>query len=754
MFPQTKFHPPPPRDEHVERSGLLAALADGGPRLVVVSAPGGFGKSTLLAQWAARSRRVAWVSLDAEDAGRRLWLAVLTALKPVVGPLLDPVVDAAEAPATDQRTVLVTLLDVLAQAPPTALVLDDAHVVLDDPGVQQTLDWLLGRLPPGHRLVVATRRDLTLPAVTRLRSQGDVLDVRADDLRFDADDAQRFLAERLGLGLDAAQAAGLAQSAAGWPAALYLAALRLRAGDDLDEVAGRLAAGDEALVGDLAEEVLRSCGRHERRLVLETSVLERFTADLCVRLLGDEEATRAAFASLTRSSLLVTPLDRTRTWFSCHQLLRDALRARLVADQPDRARELHLAAGAWLESEGGEAELQEAMGHYLAAREWDLAAELLACHSIGFVQSGALGGRARGWLSAFPPEVAQGDARVCFVSALLAALSGDRALRDRWLALGRSAGWDGPMPDGTASFALATRCLEALVCFDDLTAAVGAARRALTELPPAAPVRAAVEALTAWHLHLLGRPEEAAALARDALAAQVHLPSPGLPLVAYLPRAVLALSALERDDVVEAEAQVAAAQAARDGGPLRGSPHALPVACATSRLLTALGRPAEAAARARSGLRLARGWRDSSLMVPTLLVELTRACAAAGDADGAREAAADARAVLAGARDPGALVLALEDAAGAGRPRRPASADDLSGREVEVLRALAATGSLREVAERLFISRNTIKTHTRALYAKLGVGSREGAIRRARELGLLDDDLALAGAPDPAEGRR
>ncbi len=553
----------------------------------------------------------------------------------------------------------------------------------------------------------------------------------------------------------------------------------------------QLAVSGEDLFGALTDEVLRSSPEHERRFILETAVLDRFNADLCARVLGDDATTRGAFRTLTRTSLLLSPLDRGRTWFRCHHLLREVLHSRLLEDDPARARELHVRAGAWFETEGGESELHEAMHHYLAASEWDLAAELLTRHSIRFVQSGALGGRARDWLARFPAAVVREDPRLCYVSALLAALDGDRARRDAWLLCGEGAGWEGPMPDGTASLRLAGLCLTAMICFDDLGGAVAAAREALAALPAGSPVRSAVQALSAWHAHLLGDADQAQLLARDALAGQVHLPSAGLPLVAYLPVAVLALAACEREDLDAAAGFAAEAVAARDSGPLRGAPHSLPVVCASARVLTSRGDAEEAATRCLAGLELARDWRDSSLMVPALLLELARAHAALGRAEDAAAAARAGRARIAGARDAGVLDAALQafdrepaaarrDARGAGRSRsggargasgsgsggrgpgeapgsrargagseagqRAAAAarngsDELSSREVEVLRALAGAGSLREVADALFISRNTIKTHTRALYAKLGVGTREEAVSRGRELGLLAGTL-------------
>ena len=788
VFPQTKFHRPAVRDEHVERSLLLDAIETSGARIVVVTAPPGYGKSTLLAQWAERcAGRVAWVSLDADDGGARLWSAVLTGLRELLGPDLDPALDAAEAPDADLRSgVLIALLDALAAtSEAVTLVLDDLHLVLDEHATRDSLDWVLARLPHPHRVLLASRRDPALPSLGRLRVQGLVLDLRADDLRFADDEALRFLRDRLGLVLDPADVAALEQRTEGWPAALYLAALRLRLGDEIGEVMEQLAVSGEDLFGALTDEVLRSSPEHERRFILETAVLDRFNADLCARVLGDDARTRGAFRTLTRTSLLLSPLDRGRTWFRCHHLLREVLHARLLEDDPARARELHVRAGAWFETEGGESELHEAMHHYLAAREWDLAAELLTRHSIRFVQSGALGGRARDWLARFPAGVVGEDPRLCYVSALLAALDGDRARRDAWLDDGERAGWDGPMPDGTASLRLAGSCLTAMICFDDLGGALAAAREALAVLPPGSPVRAAVQALSAWHAHLLGDSQQAQRLARDALAGQLHLPSAGLPLVAYLPVAVLALTACERGDLAAAEGHAAEAVAARDRGPLRGSPHSLPVTCASARLAALRGDPARAAGLCVAGLELARDWRDSSLMVPALLLELARANLALGLSEDAGATARAGLARIAGARDAGVLARelaaiergssppgaaavrgggagglrgaaqrshggdggaagALDGQAGAGGASRRAprnGTDELSGREVEVLRGLAGPGNLREVADALYISRNTIKTHTRALYAKLGVGTRAEAVARGRDLGLVGGTL-------------
>jgi LuxR family maltose regulon positive regulatory protein len=769
VFPRTKFHRALVREEHVERVRLLTTISASDAPIVVMTAPPGFGKSTLLAQCALATpdpERVVWVSLDGDDGGNRLFAAILTGLRDELGRVLDGALEAVDAPDIDLRQdVLITLLDALAAASePVTLILDDLHLALRDEETRRHLDWVLKRLPPdlGHRVLISTRCDLELESVRCLRIRGQVLELRATDLRFTDEETPQFLCGSLGLELTAADIDRLQGQTEGWPAALYLAALRLRLGDDLDTVAEQLTGHNEELFGALTDEVLRATPGRERQFILELAVLDRFNADLCARVLGDERTTRAAFRRLTRTSLLLIPLDRGRTWFRLHHVLRDVLRARLVAEDPERARGLHVRAGAWFESEGGESELHEAMRHYLTAGEWDLAAELLARHSMRFVQSGALGGRARDWLARFPPEVIQHDARLAYVSAVLAALDGDRLARDAWLSTAEEAGWDGPMPDGTESLRLSALCLSAMLCFDDVEGALAAAAAALDVLPMASPMRSACRALSGWHAWLLGHHEEAEVHARAALVVPPGLSRATLlPLVAYLPSAVLALVALDRGEVAAAASLVAAAVDARDNGPLRRAPHTLPVTCAAARLATLSGRPTDAVERCRQGLELALEWRDSSLMVPAALLELARAHASLGEDERAAQVAGAGLARVLGA--PSAGTLASDLAQLEARPGRDAlvgceahdEAEALSSREIEVLRALAGTGSLREVADALYISRNTIKTHTRALYAKLGVGTREDAVRRGRERGLLHGDgfpISRDGFPTSREG--
>lgn len=753
VFPRTKFQCPLARPEQIARTTLLERVGVGDPRLVVVSAPAGFGKTTFLGQWAAtRSAAVtAWISVDADDAGPRLWSALLTALRPSLGRSLDDLLVASAAPDVAVRDdVLVGVLDRLAEhAEPVTVVLDDAHLVLDDAETRAALDWFLERLPAPHAVALGSRRALPLAALGRRGIRGELVAVGVDELRFTPTESALFLREGLGLHVDDATVDEIEHHVEGWPAALYLAGLRMRlGGDPLPDAADERPG--EATFGVLADEVLGSWPAGHRRFIREVALLDRFTLDMCVRTLrGDEDEVRRAFRELTGTSLLLIPLDRGRTWFRCHHLLRDVLRDRLEDEDPARVRAIRARAGAWLESEGGESELDDALDQYLAAEAWDAAAELLAAHGLRLIGFDGRDQRVRRRLGRFPGEWLRTDARLAYVAALVAAVEGDRDARDAWLATGAAADWQGPMPDGTGSFALAADVVAALVCFDDPPAAVAAADRVLDRLPPAAPVAVTVAAFAAWYLLLDGELDRAEQRADQALSGQMRLPWSGPSVVTPLAQAVHALVALERDAVDAAERAVVAAVAAVRTDPPGNPLQVLPLRVAEASIALRRGRADDAAGVCRSAARQVAGWRDHSVLLPALLAQRATVAAAQGDHAAAADAVGEAEQCLAGTSGVRWLRRALSRVA----PTRHADPGaELSDRELDVLRALAGSGSLRDVADGLRISHNTVKTHTRTLYAKLGVGSRRDAVRSGRERGLLgrrpDLRIPQEGSPD------
>ena len=343
---------------------------------------------------------------------------------------LDEALDAAEAPDADLRAgVLIVLLDALAAAPALTLVLDNVHLVAEEPGTLAALDWVLARLPVSHEVLLAARRDTALPALTRARMRGEVLDVRTDDLRFAAGEAQRSLGDRLGLTLDAGEIAALdaAHRRAGRRRCTWR---RCGCGWATTSQPLMEQLGDEDLFGaDRRAAALGARARaalHRRDLGCWTASTHRCAHGCWATTRARSDRSRAARCCTARST---APAPGSAATTSCATRCGPGSPTR----RPARSRELHRRAGAWFESEGGEGELHEAMRHYLAAAEWDLAAELLARHALAFVQSGALGGRAREWLAGFPAPVVREDARLGYVSALLAAFDGDRAGRDGWL---------------------------------------------------------------------------------------------------------------------------------------------------------------------------------------------------------------------------------------------------------------------------------------------------------------------------------
>jgi LuxR family maltose regulon positive regulatory protein len=383
----TKLHLPLPRRRLVQRTRITDQLrADGGegPRLVLVAAPAGFGKTTLLAQWLAAGtpqRRVAWLALDPGDADLRLFLthllAAIQTAEPEAG--VDALALLEAGGATPADAVLVSLindLDILAG--PMVVALDDYHVI-DEAAVHEAMTFLLDNLPSQVTLAVATRADPPLP-LSRLRARGELVEVRAADLRFTADEAEAFLNEVMGLELEPALVAALEARTEGWAAGLQLAALSARthagAADGSGDVAGFVEAfsGSHRFVLDyLVEEVLGQQPDPVRAFLLDTSVLDQLTAGLCDDLTGRSDG-QSMLETLERENLFVVPLDDERRWYRYHHLFADALRARLVARHANRVGELHAAASRWLSEHGL---LVDAVRHAIASGDHEHTADLM-----------------------------------------------------------------------------------------------------------------------------------------------------------------------------------------------------------------------------------------------------------------------------------------------------------------------------------------------------------------------------------------
>jgi LuxR family transcriptional regulator, maltose regulon positive regulatory protein len=438
----TKLHPPRPRRRLVQRPRLtdrMRADGDEGPRLVLVAAPAGFGKTTLLAQWLAAEssqRRVAWLALDPGDADLRLFLTHLVAAIQTVEPEagVDALALLEAGASTPHEAVLVSLindLDVLAG--PTVVALDDYHVI-DAAAIHEAVTFLLDNLPPHVTLAMTTRADPPLP-LSRLRARGELVEVRAGDLRFTTDEAEVFLNEVMELHLDPALVAALEARTEGWAAGLQLAALSARthagATDGPGDVAGFVEAfsGSHRFVLDyLVEEVLDRQPDEVRAFLLDTSVLDQLAGGLCDALTGRSDG-QSMLETLERENLFVVPLDDERRWYRYHHLFADALRARLAARHADRVGELHAAASRWLAENGL---LGDAVPHAIAAGDHEHTADLVEL-TVADLRRRRQDRTLREWLGALPDDVVRRRPLLAMVLGWSRLSAGDFDGVEAWL---------------------------------------------------------------------------------------------------------------------------------------------------------------------------------------------------------------------------------------------------------------------------------------------------------------------------------
>jgi LuxR family transcriptional regulator, maltose regulon positive regulatory protein len=414
----TKLHVPRPQPGFVPRPRLVEALGEGLARgRLLVCAPAGFGKTALLADWAdGGGRPVAWLSLDGGDSDpARFWRYVVAALDRVrpglagrVGPL----------PSHSPQGLVTALINELAADPgpdEVLLVLDDYHLVDSGP-VHESVAFLLESLPPGLRVVMSGRADPPLP-LARLRARGQLAELRAADLRFTSGEAASLLGEAAGPGLPAAAAEALVARTEGWAAGLQLAGLSLRGHADPAGFAAAFSGSHRFVLDYLADEVLDGQPGQVRAFLLETSVLERLSGELCDAVTGRADG-QAMLADIERAGLFLVPLDEVRGWWRYHHLFADLLRARLKAEQPGRVQALHRAAAAWCE----EHDLaDDAVRHALAAGDAAWTARLVERH-VETLLGRSEGVTLRRWLSALPAESVHDRPRLCLAQAYGAAM--------------------------------------------------------------------------------------------------------------------------------------------------------------------------------------------------------------------------------------------------------------------------------------------------------------------------------------------
>jgi LuxR family transcriptional regulator, maltose regulon positive regulatory protein len=418
----TKLHIPRPRPGFVVRPRLTQRLADGIAReLVLVCTPAGFGKTTLLADWARGGQRpVAWLSLDEDDNDPvRFWrhaAAALDGVLPGVGGGVAGLLQGLRSASF--QAVAAMLVNELAAGPDeVVLVLDDYHLIQTQ-SVHESLGFLLEHLPASLRLVVASRADPPLP-LARLRARGQLAELRERDLRFTPEEAAELLRTAVGSELPEAAVAALGDRTEGWVAGLQLAALSLRGRGDITEFVEGFSGSHRYVLDYLAEEVLDRQPEPLRAFLLETSVLGRLSGALCDAVTGRSDS-QALLEQVERANLFLVPLDEVRRWWRYHHLFADLLRARLHQERPERVPQLHHAAAAWSEGHGL---VDDAIRHALAAGDAVWAARLIERHFDDVLRRSE-GATLRRWLEGLPAEVVRSRPRLCLAQAVGALVGG------------------------------------------------------------------------------------------------------------------------------------------------------------------------------------------------------------------------------------------------------------------------------------------------------------------------------------------
>jgi len=413
----TKLYIPPPRPDLVPRPRLTERLQAGARgKLTLVSAPAGYGKSTLVSEWIERSKvPAAWLSLDESDNDLSRFfiylIAALQGINPDIGAEILPTLESGTDPPIEN--LLTTLVnDITASAPRFTLVLDDYHTI-QEIKVHQALDFLFDHFPPGMHMVIVSRTIPPMP-LGRLRVQQELTEIRVTDLRFNLDESAAFLNSVMGLALSNQDIQNLETRTEGWIAGLQLAALTLRSHPDKHDLIADFSGSHHHLIDYLVHEVLSQQSENVQVFLLCTSILERFNTSLC-NALTQQISGREMLIFLEKANLFLISTDNERKWFRYHHLFADFLRQRLREEQPEIIPKLFTRASQWYEAQGM---LDEAIEHALAGNDVMRAARLIDENAETLILVNAEISQFVSWANRLPLEVRAQFPRLCIFHAV------------------------------------------------------------------------------------------------------------------------------------------------------------------------------------------------------------------------------------------------------------------------------------------------------------------------------------------------
>jgi LuxR family maltose regulon positive regulatory protein len=723
-----RFTPPPARASLVPRRRLLEKIGAHDEPVVVLAAGPGYGKTTLLGQLQrAQDRPVAWLSLDRTDNDPTVLLSYLVAALALAVPVESRVFDtlSGRASARASAEALRHLTAAFSNAPaPFLLVLDDVHEVTE-PEAVDVLVALWREVPRGSQVVIAGRSMASLP-LARLRSQGLLLELGPADLAMDPDEAGALL-RHTEVSLSQDEVSMLTERTEGWPAALYLAALAIRSGADRHEIvrSGR----DRAIDDYLRTELIAHLDPHDAAFLAATAVLERLSGPLCDAVLERRDS-RSRLAALAQTNLFVLPLDHRGHWYRCHPLVRELLLSeRTSGDLAGR----HRRASTWYEEEG---DVDAAIEHAHRGGDLEAAARLVGAHGQPAIARGR-DATARRWLSRFDDEALLRWPSLAIHGAWIHALRGEVAECLRFAELAEAGDEASEPLDGAASIASARAMLRSGMSRGGIGAMTSDALIAYELEPATSTWRPLAVTLFGVATSLGGDTQGAESLfaeATDAIG-----PTAGNPAssVAWAERATLARA---RGDLREADRSIERAREIVAERGLQG----LATSALTLAVDARVGQQLGDLGRARSQIVAFHRLRPLlSGSLPWLAIqariEAAHTLLGLADGSGAQTLLVEIDAIVRTNPDLGTFVEQIDDLRTqiGGQPAGTRGASTLTSAELRLLPLLPTHLSFPEIGERLFISRSTVKTQAISIYRKLGVSSRNEAVERAREVGLL-----------------
>ncbi len=715
------------RPRLVPRERLVRQLAEARDvPVALLIAPAGYGKTTLLSEWATRDDRpFAWVTLDEADNDPTTLLSAIALALDAVEPLGWEVFEALSSKRANAATVALQRLAraLSARELSCVLALDDVHTV-NAPAARQAMIAIGQALLPGSQLVLAGRSDSALP-VGRMRAQGSSLELTAEQLAMTRSEAAGLM-HQAGIELSPEEVLSLVRRTEGWPAGLHLAALSLR-GQNRNHPHADEFAGDDRFVSEyVREEFLSGLSADETEFLIGTSVLERLSGSVCDAVL-EREGSADMLARLARSNVMLVALDRSQTSYRYHSLFADVLRAELRRREPGREADLHRRAGEWCERHG---DATGAMDHAIAAHDIHRAGRLLWGSAL---QHGGRGSdeATRGWLGRFTGDELSSSPILALAAAGSSFAAGDLYEAERWTSLADRA------PRDTDVVEAGVAIMRAAIGRDGIARMGSDAARARKLLAEDSPWIALCLFLEGVAWHLTGDRTRAQEQLQDA----AHRAAVPAPMFQALCLAQLALLAIEEGDTDRAGVLTARAGAQVERCGLDRCPMTALVVAVSAAVRAEQGRAEQARSDLRHALELLGEIVDPS---PWYEVEcrilLARATLRLNGLTAAREMLAMAAGPLGRTPDAGVLAGWIDETRAEVDLALDSTAESdwsLTTAELRVLRYLPSHLSFREIAERLFVSPNTVKTHARGIYRKLGVSCRGSAVDRARDAGLI-----------------